>query len=147
MSKLEAATHVHDDLVPAREVTHVQPLSDGNVHAHVSSLKFYIAIFVALCLLTILTVVVSNVHLGRANLIVAVIIASMKASLVLLFFMHLRYDNKFNAMILIVAIMFIGVFFAYTLNDTEHRGEIDGDQGVRVLPKTGETAPGGLPEE
>ena len=67
----------------------------------------------------------------------------MKASLVVLFFMHLRYDNKFNAMILVVSLAFIGVFFAYTLNDTEHRGEIDVDQGVKISPSTGDPAPGG----
>ena len=126
---------------------HVQVLSDGRVHVHVSSLPFYVAIFVGLCLLTLLTVGVASIHLGRANLIVAVIIASLKASLVLLFFMHLRHDNKFNAMILVVAVMFIGVFFAYTLNDTEHRSEIDLDQGARTLPQTGEAAPGGPPEQ
>jgi cytochrome c oxidase subunit 4 len=118
---------------------------DGQVHAHISSFGFYLAIFGALICLTLLTVAVSNVHLGKLNLIVAVIIASMKASLVLLFFMHLRYDSKFNGMIVIVSILFIGVFFAYTLNDTDRRGEIDLEQGVRYLPKTGAIAPGGLP--
>jgi hypothetical protein len=37
------------------------------------------------------------------------------------------------------------VFFAYTTNDTERRGEIDLDQGVKVLPSTGVIAPGGVP--
>ncbi len=119
--------------------------SDGRVHAHVLGLKFYIAIFLALIAFTLLTVGASNIHLGKFNLVVAVVIASMKASLVVLFFMHLRWDNKFNSMILVVSLMFIGVFFAYTLNDTEHRGEIDADQGVKVLPSTGSAAPGGPP--
>ena len=117
--------------------------SDGRVHAHVDPLWFYVAIFFALCLLTLLTVGVAHFHLGKANLIVAVIIASMKASLVLTFFMHLRHDKKFNALVVVVSVMFIGVFFAYTLNDTEHRGQVDSEQGVKVLPSTGEAAPGG----
>ena len=119
---------------------------DGNVHAHISSLKQYVAIFLALIMFTLLTVAVSNVHLGKLNLVVAVVIASMKASLVLLFFMHLRYDNKLYSMVLVLALCFIGIFFAYTMNDTDRRGEIDLLQGVVVSPETGLAAPGGLPE-
>ena len=68
----------------------------------------------------------------------------MKASLVVTFFMHLKWDNKFNALIFISTIFFIGVFFAYTLNDTDKRGELDPDQNVHVWEKTGEEAPGGM---
>ena len=127
----------------SEDVTALEVHSDGRVHAHVSSLKFYVAIFFALIAFTLLTVGASNIHLGKFNLVVAVVIASMKASLVVLFFMHLRYDNKFNAMILVVSLLFIGVFFAYTLNDTDHRGDIDLEQGVKILPSTGDPAPGG----
>ena len=61
--------------------------------------------------------------------------------------MHLRHDNKFNVLIFISFIFFIGIFFTYTLNDTGRRGELDPDQNVKVLPKTGEAAPGGFSEE
>ncbi|MDF2691618.1 MAG: Cytochrome c oxidase polypeptide, partial [Labilithrix sp.] len=111
---------------------------DGAVHAHISSTPFYVAVFMALIALTVLTVGQSYVDLGRLNLIVVILIATTKASLVVSFFMHLRYDNKFNALIFVSCIFFIGVFFAYTMNDTGRRGELDGDQNVRVLPKTGE---------
>ena len=117
---------------------------DGAVHAHISSTGFYVVIFLALISLTILTVGQSYVDLGKLNLIVVILIATTKASLVVSFFMHLRYDNKFNALIFISCIFFIGIFFAYTMNDTGRRGELDGDQNVRVLPKTGEAAPGGF---
>jgi cytochrome c oxidase subunit 4 len=115
-----------------------------DVHAHISEAKFYVFILVVLMTLTLLTVGVSYIHLGKLNLIVAIVIASIKATLVVLFFMHLRYDNKFNALVLIVALLFIGVFFAYTLNDTEHRAEVDLESGARVLPATGVEAPGGF---
>ncbi len=117
---------------------------DGAVHAHISSAGFYTAIFLGLIFLTVLTVGQSYVDLGRFNLIMVILIATTKASLVVSFFMHLRYDNKFNALIFLSCIFFIGVFFAYTMNDTERRGELDADQNVKVLPKTGEGAPGGF---
>jgi cytochrome c oxidase subunit 4 len=120
--------------------------ADGRVHAHIASWQFYAFILSILVVLTLLTVGISYIHLGKLNLMVAVAIATTKASLVVLFFMHLKYDNRFNAMILIVSLLFIGVFFAYTLNDTDRRAEVDVAQGARVLQSTGDKAPGGLEE-
>lgn len=116
---------------------------DGAVHAHVSSPFFYAAIFGALLFLTALTYGQSLVDLGRLNIVLVVIIASLKASLVVTFFMHLSHDNRFHALIFVSCIFFIGVFFAYTFNDTDRRGDPDPDQNVRILPRTGEPAPGG----
>ena len=124
--------------------THAPHKADGAVHTHISSTPFYAAIFTALLALTVLTVGQSYVDLGKLNLIAVILIATTKASLVVSFFMHLRYDNKFNALVFISGLLFIGVFFAYTMNDTDRRGELDADQNVRVLPKTGENAPGGF---
>ena len=117
---------------------------DGAVHAHISSVPFYVAVFLGLLVLTGITVGQSYVDLGKANLFAVIVIATMKASLVVTFFMHLKWDNKFNALIFISAVLFIGVFFAYTLNDTDKRGELDPDQNVKIWEKTGEQAPGGM---
>lgn len=117
---------------------------DGAVHAHVSSTAFYVAVFLGLLFLTGMTVGQSYVDLGKANIILVILIATMKASLVVTFFMHLKWDNKFNALIFISTIFFIAVFFAYTMNDTEHRGDLDPDQNVKVWEKNGEQAPGGM---
>lgn len=124
--------------------TPTQQKTDGAVQAHISSAGFSFAIFAALIFLTILTVGQSYVDLGRMNLVMVIFIASLKASLVVTFFMHLKYDSKFNVLIVIGCVFFISVFFAYTLNDTERRGELDADQNVKVLPRTGEWAPGGF---
>ena len=119
---------------------------DGGVHVHVSSVPFYIAVFLGLFVLTGMTVGQSYVDLGKLNIVIVVLIATMKASLVVTFFMHLRWDNKFNALIFISTIFFIGIFFAYTLHDTDRRGELDPDQNVKVWQKNGERAPGGMEE-
>ena len=124
---------------------HAHVHDDGAVHSHISTVKFYLGIFATLIFFTLLTVGVSYVHLGPANLAVAIAISSTKAALVVLFFMHLRHDNKFNALIFVCSLLFIGVFFAYTMNDTSHRGEVDTNQGGTVLPATGKDAPGGFP--
>jgi len=126
---------------------HSHSADDGAVHAHISSIPFYLGIFGALITLTLLTVGIASIHLGALNLAVAVVIASLKATLVVMFFMHLRYDNRFNSLILICSVLFIGVFFAYTLNDTDERGGVDSAQGTTELSRTGEKAPGGMKEQ
>jgi cytochrome c oxidase subunit 4 len=119
------------------------PSTHGGALRHLGDVRFYVAVFVALLCCTLLTVAVSSVHLGALNLVVAIVIASMKATLVVLFFMHLATGSRFNAMILIVSLMMVGVFFAYTLNDTGRRTEVDVDQSAKVSPATGLPAPGG----
>ena len=123
---------------------HAHGADDGLVHAHVSSVKFYVGILAILIMFTLLTVAVASIHLGPLNLAVAIAIASAKATLVVMFFMHLKYDNRFNATIVICSLLFIGVFFAYTMNDTDRRAEVDDAQGSMVLPETGQQAPGGM---
>ncbi len=117
---------------------------DGAVHSHISSIPFYVAVFMGLLVLTGMTVGQSYVDLGKLNIVIVILIATLKASLVVTFFMHLRWDNKFNALIFLSTIFFIGVFFAYTLNDTDRRGDLDPDQNMKIWEKTGVEAPGGL---
>ena len=59
---------------------------------HIVSLRVYFTIFMSLMVLTALTVAASEVDLGRFNVAVAMAIAVLKASLVVLYFMHLRYS-------------------------------------------------------
>jgi len=115
---------------------------DYAVHPHISSVKQNTVVLLGLLGLTGLTVAAYNVRLGEANLIVALVIAAIKASLVMAFFMHLKYDRAFNIAVFIGSILFMGVFFGYTANDTEHRGQITVDNGTRVDPRTGAFANG-----
>lgn len=122
----------HDDL----------PYGADEVHAHIGSYKGYFAVFMGLIFFTLLTVGVASIHLGKANLAVAVVIASIKAALVCTFFMHLKDDNKFNSLILISAVTFIGVFFALTINDVAYREKLDPQSGNRTFLQSGDKAPG-----
>ena len=74
---------------------------DGAVHAHVSPVLFMVAVFGALIFLTVVTVAVSYVDLGPANNLVAVGVATLKAALVATFFMHLRWDKPFHALVFV----------------------------------------------
>ena len=65
-------------------------------HDHVASLGLYFTIFAALMVLTAVTVAVAYVDLGSFNILVALTIAIVKATLVVLFFMHLLYSERLN---------------------------------------------------
>ena len=85
---------------------------------HVVPLWLLTAVFGALLLLTCLTVAVAHVDLGNLNLYLALAIAAVKASLVVLFFMHLFWDRPFNAMIFIGCLLFVSLFIGVTLTDS-----------------------------
>jgi cytochrome c oxidase subunit 4 len=118
---------------------------EGAVHAHIASTQFYVGIFVALVVLTIITVKVSYYDFGSANILIAMAVATAKASLVSLFFMHLAHDKKFNSLTFISAFLFLGIFIVFTYDDLGRRAELDNDYGGTVDLQTGQAAPGGLP--
>jgi cytochrome c oxidase subunit IV len=126
---------------PAHDDAH----DDGAVHVHISSSRFYIGIFAALIALTIATVKVSYYDFGSANIVIAMLIATMKASLVAAFFMHLRHDQLFNTLAFLGAFLFLGIFILLTSDDMNKRGQFDNSYGTRVFAPTGQVAPGGEP--
>jgi len=92
---------------------------------HVLPISVYLAVWGALVMLTAITVVVSRFDFGSANTFVALLVATIKGSLVALYFMHLRYDNKLNLIILVSSLLFVSIFFTPTLIDLSTRGAID----------------------
>jgi cytochrome c oxidase subunit 4 len=80
--------------------------------------RTYFAVYAALVVLTIVTVLVSYVHLGIMNVVVALLIASAKASLVALFFMHLKWESRLVWGFALVPIFFLTLIILGTLSDT-----------------------------
>ena len=92
---------------------------------HIIPLKVYWAVFGGLILLTLTTTEAAALDLGGFNVPVALLIAGAKATLVVLFFMALKYDKKVNAMIFSIGLIFVLVFIGFVLLDTEFRGAFD----------------------
>jgi cytochrome c oxidase subunit 4 len=88
---------------------------------HDSGNRIYLLVWAALVVLTASTVAVSYVHLGMMNVVVALLIASGKASLVALFFMHLRYESRLVWGFALTPIFFLVLIIAGTLSDTLFR--------------------------
>ena len=100
-------------------------MSEQNHEHHIIPLGTYFKVFGALMALTILTVVTAQIDLGStANIILAMIIATTKAALVLMFFMHLYYDNRTNLIFFLGSILFLVIFIVFTLIDIDYRDKI-----------------------
>jgi len=87
-------------------------------HGIATSRRTTLAVFAALLLLTVVTVLVSYVDLGLGNVAVALLIASVKASLVALFFMHLKGESRLVWGFALVPIVFLALILFGTLVDT-----------------------------
>jgi cytochrome c oxidase subunit 4 len=89
---------------------------------HVATKSSYYGIFGALMVLTAVTVAMAFVNLGTLNFPVALAIAITKATLVVLFFMHVKYSSRLTKMIVGMAFFFLIILFALTMTDYLSRG-------------------------
>ena len=86
--------------------------------------------FFALVFFTAVTVAQSYLALGDAEIYVAMTIATIKALLVLVFFMHVRHEKAFNILIILFSLVFVAVFIGFcTMDSMSYQNEID----ARVL--------------
>ncbi len=90
---------------------------NGQGHAHVASVGMYVGIFLALMVLTIVTYAVTFVHLGEFNLFVALLIAITKASLVILFFMHVFWSPKIIKVSVGMSFFFLIIMLMMVMTD------------------------------
>ena len=104
MSETTATSGEH--ATPAHGVGHVVPL------------RLLFTVLGALLFLTIVTVAITWVDLGELNVAAALAIALVKASLVALYFMHLRWDRPFNAIVLVLALALLALFIAFAMLDS-----------------------------
>lgn len=85
---------------------------------HIVSVRVYLAIFLALLVGTALTVLAAFVDFPwRFNTVVALTIATVKATLVVLYFMHVRYSTRLVWVIVASALFWMGILFAFTFSD------------------------------
>ena len=118
------ADHTHD-------TSSHDPADHGHHGHHILPADLLLKVFGALIFFTILTVVLGlmersgAIHLGALSVPVALGIAGVKATLVAMFFMALKYDNKVNALAFSLSLVFLVVFFVFTFLDTGFRNTFD----------------------
>ena len=79
--------------------------------------KLYVTIWAILMAMTITTVLVARADIGPFNVVVALVIATIKATLVVLFFMHLRYSPKLTMATVVAAMFFLFLLLGLTMTD------------------------------
>ncbi|WP_442509081.1 cytochrome C oxidase subunit IV family protein [Novipirellula sp. SH528] len=92
---------------------------EGYDFAHPLPLPILFGVFAALVFLTIVTVAQASFSFfGDYDVLVVMAIATVKASLVVMFFMHVLYDKPFNAVVFVSSFVFLGIFIIFTLSDS-----------------------------
>ncbi|MGE4268017.1 MAG: cytochrome C oxidase subunit IV family protein [Deferribacterales bacterium] len=98
-------------------------MSENHEHQHhILSIKTSGIILVLLLLLTATTVAVSRIDLGFLNVAAALTLAVTKALLVILFFMHMKYESRFMQMIVFLCFLLLAIFIGMTFFDLAYRG-------------------------
>jgi len=97
---------------------------------HIVPVKVYVTIFLVLLVGTTLTVIAAFIDFPwRLNTIVALTIATVKATFVVLYFMHVRYSTRLVWVIVIAAFFWMAILFAFTLADYFTRGWLSTQSG------------------
>ena len=84
---------------------------------HIIPAKTFLNVLIALLILTIITVAVAQFDFGAFNALIAMGVASIKAALVLMYFMHLKYDDKTYTVLMATSVFFLFVFFFFSQLD------------------------------
>jgi cytochrome c oxidase subunit 4 len=101
--------------------------------SHVASKSSYVMVFLALMVGTALTVGVTYIDLGTFNIVLALAIAITKATLVVLYFMHLKYSPKLIKVTFGAAFFFFAIMIIHTLSDYLSRPDL----GMPPFPPSG----------
>ena len=96
---------------------HAAHSHDHQNFAHPAPVWQLLAVFFALIGLTILTVFQASFDTGNLELILSLFIATLKATLVMLFFMHMLHDKPLNIIIFLSAFVFVALFIGFTMMD------------------------------
>lgn len=127
---------------PAQTAAHAAKPDSGHEHKHhVAPWQFLLLVLLVLLFMTWLTVHTAHIDLGAtANTIIALVIALFKAALVVGFFMHLHWDNKFNAVVLLFTLLTIGCFLTFTIIDLSSRTLVDPTRAITIPPDVAQQA-------
>lgn len=93
----------------------------ANDHHHIMPMKVYNVVFISLLFLTAFTVLVAQFDFGPLNTFIAMAVATVKASLVGMYFMQLKYEDKTFTVCLLAGVFFLIVMFAFIAVDVGSR--------------------------
>ena len=147
--------HASQSPAPADHGHNAHDHDDGKVHGdhspyglgHISSWQTLVKVWVALMVLTIMTVMATWVNLGSINIWIAMIIAVVKAALVVIFFMHMKHNKPFLLYVFSFSLAFVAFFLAMVMLDSKsyqpdvERRRLDEIQVAAPPPEPAKTEP------
>ncbi len=92
--------------------------TDSNTGEHITGNKTYIIVWIVLMILTVITVYVSYVDFGLLNIVIAMGVASIKASIVALYFMHLKFEDSITWVFALFPLSLLALLIGMTIFDT-----------------------------
>ncbi|TLM64998.1 MAG: cytochrome-c oxidase [Deltaproteobacteria bacterium] len=96
-------------------------MSENQEHAHIVPYRTFFLVWVALLALTAITVAVAQVNLGPLNVWAALGIATVKSTLVVAYFMHMKYEARLFKLALLAALAILAIFIGMTFLDVLYR--------------------------
>jgi cytochrome c oxidase subunit 4 len=115
--------------------THAAHGHEEGHHGPKNPVRVFVLTLTTLLILTVITVVVAQFDLGEANVFAAMLIATVKATVVALFFMHLRWDKPMNSIILGTALVMLGLLLSFSFMDSSTR--------INLIPQNAQAPAGG----
>lgn len=91
--------------------------AESHAGEHIVSPKLYVGIFLFLMVMTAVTVIAATLEFGVLNPVIALVIATAKATTVILFFMHVKYSPKLTQVVIISTLFFLFLLLGLTLTD------------------------------
>jgi cytochrome c oxidase subunit IV len=114
--------------------THAAHAHGTTHHGPKKPVRVYLLTLTTLLILTVITVLVAQFDLGEANVFAAMAIATVKATVVALFFMHLLHDRPMNSVILGTALVMLGLLLSFSFMDSTTR--------IDLIPRNGQSPAG-----
>jgi cytochrome c oxidase subunit 4 len=96
-------------------------LGEHRVSEHIVSPRVYAVIFLSLMVGTAITVWAAFQNFGKFNIVIALVIATIKATLVVLYFMHARYSPKRTQLVIVCSVFWLAIMLVLTLADYDTR--------------------------
>ena len=118
--------HVLTTDVGADAAAHAHPHDDHGL-ANTTPISLLVGVLAVLMVLTVVTVLVTGIDLGaQGNLVVAMVIATIKAALVVMFFMHLVWDKKLHLILFLTSVLFLILFLSISVTDrSEYQPDLE----------------------
>lgn len=105
----------------------VIPTQDHSVElGHVVQFRVYVGILLTLLFLTVITVAVSRIDFGSFNVVIAMVVASIKALLVAMFFMHLKFESKITIGYAVFPLVLLAILIGGVFIDNPYRADQNG---------------------